>query len=119
MPDDRPLVLSVRIMPGDIDQVFPGQQASVLFPAFSLRNMPDLRATVTMVSADAFMDERLGQRYFRAEIVLSTEARSALGAHTLLPGMPVDAFIRTGDRTPLDYLTRPLSEHLFRAFRES
>ncbi|WP_333828264.1 HlyD family type I secretion periplasmic adaptor subunit [Pararhodobacter sp.] len=119
VPDDRPLVLSVRIMPGDIDQVFPGQQASVLFPAFSLRNMPDLRATVTMVSADAFMDERLGQRYFRAEIVLSTEARSALGAHTLLPGMPVDAFIRTGDRTPLDYLTRPLSEHLFRAFRES
>ncbi|MCC5968953.1 MAG: HlyD family type I secretion periplasmic adaptor subunit [Pararhodobacter sp.] len=119
VPHDRPLVLSVRIRPDDIDQVFVGQEASVLFPAFSLRNMPDLRGTVTMVSADAFMDERIGLRYFRAEIVLSPEAESRLGAHALMPGMPVEAYIRTGERTPLDYLTRPLTEHLFRAFRES
>lgn len=119
VPDDRPLILSVRIMPGDIDQVFVGQQASVLFPAFSLRNTADLRGTVTLVSADAFLDERLGQRYFRAEIALSTAARAHLGDYVLLPGMPVEAFIRTGDRTAFDYLTRPLTEHLFRAFRES
>jgi len=119
VPNDRPLVLSVRIMPGDIDQVFVGQQASVLFPAFSLRNLPDLRGVVTMVSADAFLDERLGYRYFRADIMLSAQARALLGNEALVPGMPVDAFIRTGERTALDYLTRPLTEHLFRAFRES
>jgi len=119
VPYDRPLVLSVRIMPGDIDQVFVGQGASVLFPAFSLRNTADLRGTVTLVSADAFLDERLGQRYFRAEIVLSSEARALLGEYALVPGMPVEAFIRTGDRTAFDYLTRPLTEYLFRAFRES
>lgn len=119
VPDDRPLVLSVRIMPGDIDQVFVGQQALVLFPAFSLRNTTDLRGTVTLVSADAFLDERLGQRYFRAEIALAAEAREQLGDTVLVPGMPVEAFIRTGERTAFDYLTRPLTEHLFRAFRES
>lgn len=119
VPDDRPLVLSVRIMPGDIDQVFVGQPASVLFPAFSLRNTADLRGTVTLVSADAFLDERLGQRYFRAEIELSPEARAHLGDHILLPGMPVEAFIRTGERTAFDYLTSPLSGYLYRAFRES
>lgn len=119
VPHDRPLVLSVRIMPADIDQVFIGQQASVLFPAISLRNMPELRGHVTMVSADAFLDERLGQRFFQAEIALSAEARALLGEHALVPGMPVEAFIRTGDRTPLDYLTRPLTEQLFRALRES
>ena len=119
VPHERPLVLSVRIMPGDIDQVFVGQTASVHFPAVSLRNTPDLRATVTLVSADAFLDERLGQRYFRAEIALSREARAHLGDTVLLPGMPVQAFIRTGERTAFDYLTRPLAEHLFRAFRES
>jgi len=119
VPDDRPLVLSMRIMPGDIDQIFVGQQASVLFPAFSLRNTADLRGIVTLVSADAFLDERLGQRYFRAEIVLSAEARAHLGAYALLPGMPVEAYIRTGERTAFDYLTRPLTEHLYRAFRES
>lgn len=119
VPHDRPLVLSVRIMPGDIDQVFVGQDASVLFPAFSLRNTAELRGTVTLVSADAFLDERLGQRYFRAQIMLSAEARTLLGESVLVPGMPVEAFIRTGDRTAFDYLTRPLAEHLFRAFRES
>lgn len=119
VPHERPLVLSVRIMPGDIDQVFVGQEASVHFPAVSLRNTPDLRATVTLVSADAFLDERLGQRYFRAEIALSHEARAHLGDTALMPGMPVEAFIRTSERTAFDYLTRPLAEHLARAFRES
>lgn len=119
VPHERPLVLSVRIMPGDIDQVFVGQEASVRFPAVSMRNTPDLRATVTLVSADAFLDERLGQRYFRAEIALSPEARADLGDTALMPGMPVEAFIRTGERTAFDYLTRPLAEHLVRAFRES
>ncbi len=119
VPDDRPLVLSVRIMPDDIDQVFVGRPASVLFPAFGLRDAAALHGTVTLVSADAFLDERLGQRYFRAEIMLSAEAQARLGDYSLVPGMPVEAFIRTGERTAFDYLTRPLTDFLFRAFRES
>lgn len=119
VPRDRPLLLSVRIAPADIDQVFVGQEASVMFPALSLRDMPDLRGVVTLVSGDAFLDERMGSSFYRAELVLSDEARAHLGDRPLLPGMPVEAFIRTEARTPLDYLTRPLTDYFVRAFRES
>lgn len=119
VPRDRPLVLSVRIAPADIDQVFIGQEASVLFPAFSLRDMPDLRGVVSMISADTFQDDRLGHRYYRADIVLLPAAQVLLAGRALVPGMPVEAFIRTGERTPLDFLTRPLFVHLSRALRES
>ncbi|MFN3953970.1 MAG: HlyD family type I secretion periplasmic adaptor subunit [Pararhodobacter sp.] len=119
VPRDRPLLLSVRIAPADIDQVFVGQEASVMFPALSMRDLPELRGVVTLVSADAFLDDRMGSSFYRAELVLSDEARGHLGERPLLPGMPVEAFIRTEARTPLDYLTRPLTDYFMRAFRES
>lgn len=90
-----------------------------MFPGLSLRDMPDLRGVVTLVSGDAFLDERMGSSFYRAELVLSDEARAHLGERPLLPGMPVEAFIRTEARTPLDYLTRPLTDYFMRAFRES
>lgn len=119
VPQDRPLIIAARIDPGDIDHVYLGQEATLTFATFGTRDMPELTGRVTLLSADAFVDERTQQRYYRAELMLLPAAIAALGERQLLPGMPVEAFMRTRDRTPLDYLTRPMTDYFARAFRES
>ncbi|MDH5530847.1 MAG: HlyD family type I secretion periplasmic adaptor subunit, partial [Paracoccaceae bacterium] len=74
---------------------------------------------ISRVSADALVDERSKASYYRAEVVLDPGEIEKLGNLVLVPGMPVEVFIRTGDRTPLAYLLRPLADYFNRAFRES
>jgi HlyD family secretion protein len=118
VPQDRPLVIEARVEPIHVDQVFPGQDVMLRISAFDMRSTPDLFGSVTQVSADAYVDEQSGNSWYRVEIQLPEAELGKLpeGA-TLLPGMPVDAFIRTGDRTPLAYLMEPLTEYFDRAFR--
>lgn len=71
-----------------------------------------------MVSADALVDQRTQAPYYRIEIVPDPGELTKLGGQTLLPGMPVESFIRTGDRTPLAYLVKPFMDYFNRAFRE-
>jgi HlyD family secretion protein len=118
VPQDRPLVISTRIAPTDVDEVFVGQAVTLRFPAFDMRSTPELFGQVRQVSADAFVDSASGASFYEAEIVLNEGETSRLGGETLLPGMPVEAFIRTEDRTPLAYLLRPLADYFNRAFRE-
>jgi len=119
VPDDRPLVMSVQVPAIDIDQIYIGQPVSLLFPAFPQRDMPDLTGEVTLISADAFLDDDTGTSFYRAEIIMPEDQLALLGDRRLIPGMPVQAFIRTADRTPLDYLLEPLTDYFSRAFRES
>ncbi len=118
IPQDRPLVIAARVHPADIDQVYIGQETQLMFSGFSMRDTPELTGRITRVSADAFVDQTTGQGFYRAEIVMSPEAVLALGDRPIVPGMPVDAFIRTADRTPLHYLTEPLTAYITRAFRD-
>lgn len=119
IPQDRPLVIATRVPNLHIDQVIPGQEVRVIFPAFSTRTTPELFGTIASVSADALTDEQTLMPYYRAEIVLNPGETAKLGQLTLLPGMPVDAYIRTEERTPLQFLTRPFTDYFTRAFRES
>jgi HlyD family secretion protein len=119
VPEGRPLIITARVAAIDVDEVFVGQSVTLRFPAFDMRNIPDLVGTVSQVSADAFTDDATGTSYYRAEIVLGEGEIARLGERQLVPGMPVDAFIRTQDRTPLAYLVEPLSAYFARAFRES
>ena len=74
---------------------------------------------MVQISADAFEDERSQVSFYRAEIVLSEGEQARLPQDVvLIPGMPVEAFIRTEDRTPLAYLTKPLTDYFTKAFRE-
>lgn len=120
VPQDRPLVIAARVQPIHVDMVFVGQQVWLRFPAFDQRETPDLHGQVTKLSADAFTDEATGTAFYRAEIVLDEGevAKLPQGA-SLIPGMPVESFIRTDDRTPLAYLLRPFTVYFSRAFRES
>ncbi len=120
IPQDRPLVIAARIPPIHIDQTFVGQEVIVRFSAFNSRATPDLFGTVTQISADAFVDENTGQSFYRAEIELPEGEMAKLPEGlTLIPGMPVESFIRTTQRSPLAYLVKPLSDYFARAFRES
>ncbi len=119
VPEGRPLIITARVPAIDVDEVFAGQAVSLRFPVFDMRNIPDLIGTVTQVSADVFTDDPSGASFYRAEIVLEEGEIARLGTRELLPGMPVEAFIRTQDRTPLAYLLEPFSAYFARAFRES
>ncbi len=120
VPQDRPLVIATRVEPIHIDQVFPGQEVIVRFSALDARTTPELVGLVTQVSADAFNDEQSGMSYYRAEVVLDEGQQNRLPEDVaLLPGMPVEAFLRTDDRTPMAYLLKPLTDYFTQAFRES
>jgi len=118
IPQDRPLVIAVSVPPIHIDQVRVGQAATLVFPTFSARTTPRLEGQVVSVSADAFTDDQSGATFYRAEIVLSAGQEAVLAELLLLPGMPVQAFIRTDARTPMAYLVKPFTDYFARAFRE-
>ncbi|MGR3492173.1 MAG: HlyD family type I secretion periplasmic adaptor subunit [Shimia sp.] len=120
VPQDRPLVIAARIDTIHRDQVFTGQEVTLRFAALDQRTTPELFGRVQQVSADVFADDRTGQRYYRSEIVLQEGEIDRLPEGSVLtPGMPVDAFIRTEDRSPLGYLVKPVADYFTRAFRES
>ncbi|AKS45758.1 type I secretion membrane fusion protein, HlyD family [Octadecabacter temperatus] len=119
VPQDRPLVIATQVSPNDVDVLTIGQQVSLRFSALDQRTTPELYGTVAIVSADAFTDSATRASYFRAEIRLNDGELARLpDGTTLIPGMPVEAFIRTADRTPINYLTRPLMDYVARVFRD-
>lgn len=119
IPQDRPLVIEARVSPFNIDEVHVGQSVRLVLPGVQQRPMPELTGRVTLVSADALSDEATGQAFYRAEIVLEADEMAKLENAVLVPGMPVEAFIQTAERTPLAYLLQPFTNYFRRAFRES
>lgn len=120
VPQDRPLIIATRVDPIHVDEIFPGQEVTLRFSALASRTTPTLFGTVTQVSADAFHDDKSGISYYRAEITVADEELDKLPGHVkLLPGMPVEAYLRTDDRTPLAYLLKPFTDYFNKAFRET
>ncbi|MFO1144449.1 MAG: HlyD family type I secretion periplasmic adaptor subunit [Amaricoccus sp.] len=118
VPDNTPLIVRTQVDPIHIDQVHVGQEAVLRFSSFDSRTTPELKGHVTAVSADAYEDQRLGRRYYRADISIDAGMIPKLGPVTLLPGMPVESFIQTGDRSALSYFVKPMSDYFTRAFRD-
>jgi HlyD family secretion protein len=120
IPQDRPLVIAARVEPVHIDQVFVGQEVTLRFSALDQRQTPELFGRVVQVSADAFEDQASQISFYRAEVVLQDGEQERLPDGTvLIPGMPVETFIQTDERTPLAYLIKPLADYFTKAFRES
>lgn len=118
IPQDRPLVIEARLSPLNIDEARLGGPVTVRFPALASRQTPELQGTLTLVSADIVTDPATGASYYRAEVVLTSGEEAKLAPRILLPGMPTEVFIRTGDRSPLSYLLKPFTDYFTRAFRE-
>ena len=118
VPEAAELAVEAKVNPQDIDQLQLGQDALLRFSAFNVRSTPELNGKVTRISADASTDQRTGQSYYTIRIALPPKEVARLGEVKLLPGMPVEAFVQTGERTMLSYLTKPLHDQLLRTFRE-
>lgn len=118
VPSDVNLVAEAQIEVQNIDSIYPGQPARLRFSAFSMRTTPDVAGTVLKVSPDAFEDERTGRSYYLAELGIDDGEIEKLGEVELVAGMPVEAYITTGDRTPFSYFTKPLTDYFSKALRE-
>lgn len=111
------LSIDVRIAPQDIDQVHVNQKVLLRFSAFNLRTTPELDGTVTRLSADLTRDAQTGVSYYTARIAVDEGELARLTDLALTSGMPVEAFIQTGERTALSYLTKPITDQIMRSFR--
>jgi HlyD family secretion protein len=120
VPQDRPLIITTQVEPRHVDEVLLGQAVRVRFPAFNQRTTPELTGKVVNISADVFTDEATRGTYYRAEVALDDGQIDLLPEGlTLIPGMPVETFISTDERTPFQYLLKPMSDYFARIFRES
>ena len=118
IPENEPMIVEARVAPTDIDKVFPGLEADVRFSAFNASTTPTVPGQVMTVSADRFTDPQTGAPYYLARIRVTPEGMDSLQDLVLLPGMPADVMIKTGERTFFEYLIRPLTDRLAKAFRE-
>ncbi|MBF2717686.1 HlyD family type I secretion periplasmic adaptor subunit [Agrobacterium vitis] len=118
VPEGDDLALEVQIAPKDIDQIQLGHRAVLRMSAFNLRTTPELNGYVNRIAADLTTDEKTGLSYYLARLAVSPEELAKLKDLRLMPGMPAEAMIQTGERTALSYLVKPLSDQINRAFRE-
>lgn len=118
VPAEDRLVVEARLRPEDVDVVRIGQAAEVHVTAFKARRVPPIAGTVIHVSADRLVDRRTDQPYYAMRIALDDAALAQRPEVDLVPGMPVHAFVETGESTVALYALAPLLDSLNRAFRE-
>jgi HlyD family type I secretion membrane fusion protein len=118
IPEGERMVLQAQIRPQDIDKVKVGLKADVRLTAFNQSTTPVVEGEVVMVSADSTEDRRTGMRYYSGRVVLTEQSMVKLGGLAILPGMPADIIIKTGERTFMNYLLKPFTDRMARAFKE-
>ncbi len=123
VPQDRALVIQANVSPADADDLRPGQTTQIRFTSLHERDLPILKGKLTKLSADSFLDEASGQRYFRAEVSVPPaemdRIRKVRGPRTgLQAGLPVEVLVPLRKRSALDYLVEPLMQTFWRSGRE-
>ena len=118
VPQGAHLKIESKIPPVSIEQVAPGQLARLRFTAFNQRTTPEIAGEVTFISPAAAKDEDLGGLFYNADIAFDPTELAALSDEGLRPGMPVEVYISTDERTALSYLMKPFTDQFSRAMRE-
>lgn len=118
LPTSNDLIISARVSPIDIDIVTQGQEASIRFSALNARTTPEVPATVQYISADRLIDPATQEVYYDARLKLVDNLPEDFDPDKIYAGMPVDAFIKTGDRTFVEYLAKPITDSFRGAFTE-
>lgn len=120
VPENAELLVDAQVSPLDIDDIREGLVAQVHLSAYKQRHMPRIQGVVRHVSADRYEDDRTGTPYFLARIAIEPEELEELAPGVeILPGMPAEVMIRTGEQTLLNYLIAPVLDSLRRSFRET
>lgn len=118
VPQTGVVEFELRLAAQDIDRVHVGQGAQLVFPSLDPRTTPRLDAQVASISPAAIADPQTGQSFYRLTLSVTPAEMHRLNQVDILPGMPVEAFLKTGDRSVLSYLLAPMSHQVMRAFRE-
>lgn len=118
VPAGDKLMLEANVAPHDRDQLHPGQKANVRILAFNQRTTPELVGELTQISADVVKDQQTGQSFYKVRIAIPAGEFARLDGAEVVAGMQAEVFIHIAPRTPLQYLLKPLSDQVARAFRE-
>ena len=118
VPENDDLVIKAKLRPEDVTQVYESQQALVRLPAFDQRKTPQIIGEIEHVGADLMQTDKNESAYYDTRVRLASDELAKLGDEPLKPGMPVEVFIQTSERTPLNYLIKPLLDQMAHAFRE-
>lgn len=118
VPDADRLVVDLRIRPSDIAQLSVGQEARVRLSALDRRQSDEIEGVLTRIGADLTYDLQGRFSFYSATLVIPEGQLARLRHHRLIPGMPAEVFIRTGERTLASYILKPLGDQISRAFRE-
>ena len=118
VPENGDLTVEARVRPLDIDQIHVGAEAILRLSAFNRRTTPEMFGTVSRISADTSHDPRTGETYYTIRVAIPTAEIGRLDDLRLMPGMPVEAFVQTGDRSVMSYLVKPAADQIQRAFRD-
>jgi membrane fusion protein, protease secretion system len=112
VPSDDPLVVDGQLPVHLIDKVHPNLKVELMFTAFNQTTTPHIPGIVTQVSADRLVEEKSGQPYYNVKVKVAPEGMKQVANLQIRPGMPVDLFIKTGERTMMNYLLRPVLDKL-------
>lgn len=118
VPADQALIVEARVRTGDIDKLRIGQSTRIRLSAFTQADVPEANGRIFDISADALEDERTGEPYYKARVKLDDDQPQDVVALELMPGMPADLFVNTGERAVISYLSQPISDRLARTFIE-
>ncbi|MEX0283031.1 MAG: HlyD family type I secretion periplasmic adaptor subunit [Paracoccaceae bacterium] len=118
VPAETDLIVEARVNTADIEKLYVGQSSRVRLSGFDQGEIPEATGAIVDISADSFEDTRTGQFYYNARIMLDRDQPAQVASLELLPGMPADLFVNTGERTVLSYLAQPLKDRLARTFIE-
>ncbi len=118
VPDGDELEVEGSIPVHLIDKIHAGLKVELAFSAFNQNTTPQIPGIVTNVSPDRLVEERTGQPYYKMKAKISPEGIKMLAKHKVISGMPVDMFVKTGERTMMSYLLKPLLDRARTALTE-
>lgn len=118
VPLNVPLVIDAEVPTQLIDKVYPGLEVELMFTAFNQNKTPKIFGRVQTVSADRLIEEKNGFPYYKIRVQVNKDGEKKLTKFNIRPGMPVEVFIKTGERTLLSYLFKPLFDRMHTALRE-
>lgn len=118
VPSDDVLVITGQVPVHLIDKVYVGLQVDLIFSALNQKKTPNIPGTVTQVSADRLMEERSGLPYYNMKAKVTAEGIKQLSDQQIRAGMPVEIFIRTGERSLMSYLFKPILDRAHSALSE-
>lgn len=118
VPHESALTVEMRLSPVTIEQVNVGQAVRLRFPSFNTRTTPELAGVIALVSPATARDPATGEQYYQGKVKIAADQLSRLGESRLLPGMPVEVLVTTGERTFASYMLKPMIDQFMHAFRE-